>query len=55
LQKIETENAETKLIIYLDNLGSSELCIKVAASRVIAIQDLKDALVKIYDYYDESM
>ncbi|ROT74619.1 alpha-2-macroglobulin [Penaeus vannamei] len=40
--------------LYLDSLTSAEVCLTVAVSREILVEDVKPGTVSIYDYYQNS-
>ncbi|XP_047482078.1 alpha-2-macroglobulin-like protein 1 isoform X2 [Penaeus chinensis] len=40
--------------LYLDSLSSTEVCLTVAVSREILVEDVKPGTVSIYDYYQNS-
>jgi A-macroglobulin receptor binding domain len=52
-QKFESLNGGTRVAIYLDNVGETEVCFKVSAQRLFEVQNLKKALVEVKDYYDQ--
>ncbi|XP_037049174.1 CD109 antigen-like [Bradysia coprophila] len=54
VKKIETKNGHTVVVIYLDNVGVSEICLQLNAYRMCQIADEKPVSVQVYDYYDNS-
>jgi hypothetical protein len=52
LQKVETENNDTKLVIYCDNIDENGMMIPVTAMRMFDVSEQKPSIVEIYDYYD---
>lgn len=54
VKKVETKNGNTVVVIYLDNVGATQLCIQVTAYRMCQIADEKPVSVQVYDYYNNS-
>lgn len=54
VKKIETRNGNTVVVIYLDNVGASQICLQVVAYRMCQIADEKPVSVQVYDYYNNS-
>lgn len=52
LQKVETKEGETVVVIYFDDVSSKSLCPVVKAYRTHSVAKQKPAPVIIYDYYD---
>lgn len=46
------EESEKKLILYLDELSSKELCLEVITFNEMPAANLKEAIVSAYSYYD---
>lgn len=51
-QKSETKNQKTIVVLYFDSFSTTELCPEVKAFRESVVTDLKQSVVKIYDYYN---
>ncbi len=51
-QKVETKNGDTVAMIYLENLESNGICIKIGVIRAHIVLDQKPVLIHVYDYYD---
>jgi alpha-2-macroglobulin len=41
------------VVLYFDNMSKKQTCWKVEVKQDIKIEDLKPAIVKIYDYYNQ--
>lgn len=54
VKKIETKNGNTVVVIYLDNVGATEICLQLIAYRMCQVADEKPVSVQVYDYYDNS-
>ncbi len=54
VKKVETKNGNTVVVIYLDNVGSIQICLQVTAYRMCQIADEKPVSVQVYDYYNNS-
>lgn len=54
VKKIETRNGNTVVVIYLDNVGASQICLEITAYRMCQIADAKPVSVQVYDYYNNS-
>ena len=52
LQKIETKEGETLVVIYFDDIGLETICLELKAYQTHAVANLKPAPVIIYDCYD---
>lgn len=52
LQKIETKDSETIIIVYFDDISSKSVCPEFKAYKTSSVAKHKPAPVKIYDYYD---
>lgn len=55
VKKVETANADTKIIVYFDHLTRKEICPALDAFRTQKVAKQKPAAVTIYDYYDNCM
>ena len=52
VQRIETKNSDSAIIIYFDSLTAGQpVCFPVAADRSHAVAKQKPAAITIYDYY----
>lgn len=54
VQKVETKNGESVVVIYFDDLDSSEVCPLVKGFRAHRVAEQKPSAVIVYDYYDNS-
>ncbi|KAJ8965945.1 hypothetical protein NQ317_008000, partial [Molorchus minor] len=54
VQKVETRNGLTKIILYFNNITRGEYCPTVSAFRTHKVAKQKPVPVIIYDYYDTS-
>ena len=52
VKKVETQNNDTLVVIYFDNLSTTKTSVKVYAYRTNKVADLKPTAVTVYDYYD---
>nr|BAR45613.1 thioester-containing protein 2 [Scolopendra japonica] len=52
IKRVETKNADTVLVIYFDNIGNEQVCVKIEGYHNIDVKDLKPAMVQVYDYYE---
>lgn len=52
VQKVETRNDGTKIILYFNNITRYEDCPTVSAFRTHKVAKQKPVAVVIYDYYD---
>ncbi|XP_057714506.1 CD109 antigen-like [Corythoichthys intestinalis] len=48
----KVETLPQKVILYLDSLNKSEVCIQLPLIRVFKVAHIQDALVQVYDYYE---
>jgi len=51
---VDTENRDTKVIIYFDTITKVEICPTIEAFRTHRVANQKPAPVLVYDYYDQS-
>merc|ERR1719495_726042 len=54
VQRVEQDDKENKVVLYFDSMPKKEKCIDLELKQVMDVEDTKDALVTIYDYYDRS-
>lgn len=54
VDKVETKNGNTVVILYLNNVGTNQICLKVIGYRSCQIADPKPVAVQVYDYYNNS-
>jgi CD109 antigen len=52
LKRIEQD--DNKIVLYLDRLNSTQECIQVISEKVQAVNNVQNATVKVYRYYDPS-
>lgn len=50
-KKVETKKGNTVVVIYLDNLSTTTVCMQVTAYRLCQIADEKPVAVVCQDYY----
>lgn len=50
-KKVETKKGNSIIVIYLDNLSTTEVCLQVTAYRVCQVADEKPVAVIVQDYY----
>jgi CD109 antigen len=51
VKRVETQEGETRVLVYLDRVGRDELCFTVPAHRSSRVANNKPVPVTIYDYY----
>ncbi|KAI8124963.1 CD109 antigen [Lucilia cuprina] len=55
IQRIESKNSDSTIILYFDNLlANAENCLKVAADKISDVIKPKPAAIIVYDYYNLS-
>ncbi|XP_055710660.1 thioester-containing protein 1 allele R1-like isoform X3 [Phlebotomus papatasi] len=54
VKKVETKEADTKVVLYFDNLDRTERCPTLTAFRTFKVAHQKPAAVTVYDYYDNA-
>jgi len=54
VKRVESENKDTKVIIYFDTITKREICPTIEAFRTHRVANQKPAAVLVYDYYDQS-
>jgi len=52
VKKYEVDEKENKFVLYFDGMTKKQSCWEIEVKQEIKIQDLKPAIVKIYDYYN---
>jgi CD109 antigen len=52
LQKIETKDGDSVVVIYFDDLSDNQICPQVKSYRQHSVAKQKPASVIVYDYYD---
>ena len=52
MQKVETKDADTVVVVYFDEIERTELCPVFKAYRTHKVAKQRPAPVVIYDYYD---
>lgn len=55
VQKVQTSNGLTKIILYFNNLTRIESCPTISAFRTHKVAKQKPVSVVVYDYYDSCM
>ena len=53
VKRYEIKEKENKIVLYFDNMSKKPTCWKIELKRAIKIEELKPAIVKIYDYYNQ--
>ena len=53
LRKYEYDEKEGRVVLYFDSMPKESLCLTLGVKETAKIGELKPALVKIYDYYDQ--
>ena len=53
VKRVETERENTKVVLYFDSIGKSEVCPTIEAYRTSRVANQKPASVLVYDYYDQ--
>lgn len=51
VKKVETKNSQTVVVIYLDNVSTTQICLQVTAYQLCQIANEKPVSVTIQDYY----
>ena len=54
VKRVDTANNDGTVLVYLDRVTPSALCLSVPALRTHRVANLKPVPVTIYDYYDRS-
>ncbi|KAL3260062.1 hypothetical protein MRX96_016533 [Rhipicephalus microplus] len=52
VRRVESQDADTNVVIYFDRIGKEELCVTVPAHREHKVANQKPVPVKVYDYYN---
>jgi CD109 antigen len=52
LQKVETKEGDTIVIVYFDDIDTAKLCPNIKAYRTHRVAKQKPSPLVIYDYYD---
>lgn len=52
VRRVESQDADTNVVIYFDRIGREELCVTVPAHREHKVANQKPVPVKVYDYYN---
>lgn len=52
VQKVETKNSDTTVVLYFNNFTTYEYCPTVSAFRTHKVARQKPVSVILYDYYD---
>ncbi|XP_055376025.1 CD109 antigen isoform X4 [Condylostylus longicornis] len=52
VQRVETKNKNTVIVVYFDSIGSEEICIPVEATKTSQVAKQKPAAIEAYDYYN---
>lgn len=53
-QRTETQNQKTIIVLYFDSITTSRVCPEVKAIRETVVSELKQSVVKVYDYNNRS-
>jgi len=54
VQRVELDDKENKVVLYFDSMPKKEKCIDLELKQVMDVEDAKDAVVTIYDYYNRA-
>jgi len=54
VKRVGTEREDTKIVLYFESIGKSEVCPTISAYRTSRVANQKPASVLVYDYYDQS-
>ena len=54
VQRVELDDKENKVVLYFDSMPKKEKCINLELKQVMDVEDAKDAVVTIYDYYNRA-
>lgn len=52
VRKVLTKNSDTRVILYFNNLTTTEYCPTVSAFRTHKVAKLRPSYIIVYDYYD---
>jgi len=52
VQRVEEDDKENKVVLYFDSMSKKEKCFDLELKQVMDIEEAKDALITIYDYYN---
>ena len=52
VQRVDEDEKENKVVLYFDSMSNEEKCINLELKLVMDIEDAKEALVTVYDYYN---
>jgi len=52
IKKVETQNRNTKVVIYFDYLDRREVCPTLHAYKTVKVTKHRPVAVVMYDYYD---
>jgi CD109 antigen len=54
IKRFDTEDADSKLVVYFNGLNQTDVCPTVSAYRVFPVAKQSPSYVTVYDYYDNS-
>merc|ERR1719228_537122 len=52
VQRVEEDDKENKVVLYFDSMSKKEKCFDLELKQVMDVEEAKDALITIYDYYN---
>lgn len=52
VKQTETQKSGTVALLYFESIGNDELKIPLRTLQTVVVQQLKPALMSVYDYYD---
>ena len=52
VQRVEEDEKENKVVLYFDSMSKQEKCIDLTIKQTTIIDDAKDALITVYNYYN---
>jgi len=54
VKRVDTEKADTKVILYFNSIQKKEVCPTIEAFRTHSVANQRPAYVVVYDYYDQT-
>ena len=54
IKKVEYDEKENNIALYFNDMSKSQFCYKFQVQEKNKVEDIQDALAKIYDYYDQN-
>lgn len=50
-QRLDTENANTRIVAYFDSMTTERICFDIHAFQMYVVNDLGSVLIEVIDYY----